>query len=186
MDNDIKSLDLTGECPGNGEPATFAALWAGDTRRRPMTDLSRAELFAARELVEAFWAALADDDEQRLLQLCYPPSLVKMYASGRPVSVADDLRSRMGVTIEDCKAMGITASARILPDGSGGDAVAFVSVRTLGFVIHYEQPTQVRANIPVAYRRRPSEPWMFWGGITQEELDTAEYVDLRDLPEAGR
>lgn len=126
----------------------------------------------------AVWAALADDDDARLLELYYPPSLELQFPGGPRLKLAAGLRGSFNVTEDECRAMGVTMSARILPDGSGGDAVAFISVRTLGFAIHYEQPTNDHAYMPVAYRRRPSAPWLFWGGVTQEELDTAEYVDL--------
>lgn len=129
------------------------------------------------------WRALASDDAPALNAIYYPPSLALQYPAGVPADLTSDLRSRLGVSRDDCGTMGTSATARILRDGSGGDAVVFLGMRTLGFPIHYEQPTQRPAFFLTIYRRTPTEPWRFWGTVDNEKLnDNVTFVELDVLP----
>jgi hypothetical protein len=139
-------------------------------------DIPIEDLVAAWHFVAGVWTALANDDGPAAAAAYYPPSLALQFPDGPPPNVATALRERLGLTRQECHRIGVATGARILLDGSGGDAVAIVGVHNQDRVGLME-PGVVPATTLVAYRLRRSDPWRLWGSIDELASD-ARFVDI--------
>jgi len=99
-----------------------------------LADLTVEELLASREVVLEFWRALGSDDDLSAWRLYYPPSLALDGLTAGKITA--EIRAGLSLSIEECRAMAFSATARILPDGDGGDAVAWLATRSTGRIDH--------------------------------------------------
>jgi hypothetical protein len=138
-------------------------------------DFPVADAIAAHALMRPWWRALADGDDVSVRRLNHPASV----GDGGP-GVAARLRHALGVSSEQCAAMGVYNTLSILVDG-GWAFFCKTGVRTT-----YDRPIPTRPPTPVGdtgrgwlmrVERVDDGSWRVWGWA-----DQAEAIDRVILP----
>lgn len=121
-----------------------------------MSDIDDA--IAARGTLVAFWQALGADDDQRVLELFYPPSIATSRLSRD--RLAEELRKALRVRMAECAGMAVSVRAREFPDGKW----AFSSSATGGEPITYDTATVIYWPPMLAVIRDVDDGrWKVWG-----------------------
>ena len=142
-----------------------------DHQERPASspDFPIADAVAAHALVRPWWRALAEDDDGAVLKLNHPGSL-----NDPGSGLASRLRDGLGVSVEQCAAMGVFNTVSVLDDGGW-------AFRCKTGVRSYERPSLSRKNGAVDTSGSGARGWLIrvdkaedgswrvWGSVSDQE-----------------
>jgi hypothetical protein len=138
-------------------------------------DFNVEDLMSARDVLDAFWRALAQADEQALTDLYDPISRERDGFGTGPL--AAHLRERWEVTPEQCASIEISNRARVVES----ELVAFFCQPALRAELE-TQATPVRG-WTLALIPGGSSGWQVWGTLAEDDLARAEDVFLPVVPD---
>ena len=141
-----------------------------DPEERPPSspDFPIADAVAAHALVRPWWRALAEDDDGAIRRLNHPGSLHDP-GSG----LASRLRDGLGVSVEQCAAMGVFNTVSVLDDGGW-------AFRCKTGVRSYERPSLSRKNGAedtsssaargwlIRVDKVEDGSWRVWGSVSEQ------------------
>ena len=140
-----------------------------DRRSTSPEDFPIADAVAAHALVRPWWRALAEDDDGAVRRLNHPGSL-----DDPGIGLAARLRDGLGVSVEQCAAMGVFNTVSVLNDG-GWAFHCKTGVRS------YERPSLSRRNGTDGATSSPARGWLIkvdraedgswrvWGWVSDQE-----------------
>jgi hypothetical protein len=132
-------------------------------------DFPIADAVAAHALVRPWWRALAEDDDGAVRRLNHPRAL-----DDASIGLASRLRDGLGVSVEQCAAMGVFNTVSVLGDGGW-------AFRCKTGVRSYERPSLSRkATVGestggaargwlIRVDKAEDGSWRVWGSVSDQE-----------------